>query len=88
MLYPLSILTAAADLGYSPWLIHDDDGHWAVCDDGMNSVGGKVFNFGGRIEPSAWHDTPEAAIEAYGKAIALDMHTWDSEQKVNIGAKP
>jgi hypothetical protein len=71
MTNPLSILTAAADLGYSPWLIHDDDGHWAVCDDGMNSVGTERYHFSGVIEPTSWHPTPEAALLAYAESINL-----------------
>jgi hypothetical protein len=67
----LSFLSAAANRGYSPWLIHDDDGHWAVCGDGMNSVGTQYFHFSGSIRVNAWHNTPEEAIEAYRKSLSL-----------------
>jgi hypothetical protein len=68
---PLSLLTLAAEQGYSPWLIHDDDGHWAVCDDGMSSIGGERFQFTGTIEPTSWYGTPEQAIIAWANEIGL-----------------
>jgi hypothetical protein len=71
---PLSLLTLAAEQGYSPWLIHDDDGHWAVCDDGSSTIRlfpDKPFYFSGTLQPTSWHGTPEQAIIAWANEIGL-----------------
>jgi len=72
----LAILTRAAEQGCSPWLIHDDDGHWAVCDSGTDNM--KIhhkdeYHFSGCVENHEWRDTPEEAIESYAHSIGLSV---------------
>ena len=59
---------AATSLGYSPFLIHDDEHSWAICDDATNSVRCNVkdpYFFHGSIEAENWYPTIQAAVDAY-----------------------
>jgi hypothetical protein len=72
----LAILLKAAEKGYSPWLINDDAGHWAVCDSGVDNMKihpNKLYRFSGEIEEHQWRDTPEEAIEAYAFSIGRNI---------------
>jgi len=72
----LAILLKAAEKGYSPWLINDDAGHWAVCDSGMDNMKQnphKEYHFSGSVENHEWRDTPEEAIESYAFSIGLSI---------------
>ncbi len=57
----------AAD-GGSPALVNDDNGHWAVVEDGMQSVpegdGPQTISTSFWIEADQWHDSARAAIDA------------------------
>jgi hypothetical protein len=72
----LAILLKATERGHSPWLINDDNGHWAVCDDGIDNMKmhrKKEYHFSGSVENHEWRDTPEEAIEAYAHSIGLSI---------------
>jgi hypothetical protein len=62
----LDWLEAMTDKGYCPAVVFDDDGHWAVLFDGIQSTPGDgplTSSFIAGTE-TAWHDSIRAAIRA------------------------
>jgi hypothetical protein len=55
------ILEQTTHEGLCPALVFDDDGHWQLCFDGIQPVGGDgVFTH--IVEGEPWYDTPQEAI--------------------------
>lgn len=66
----LNGLEAAVEQGACPGIINDDDGHWAVTDDGMQNVpnaGGPPIDIQTTffVKADKWKGTLRAAINAY-----------------------
>jgi hypothetical protein len=55
------LLVQTTHEGLCPSLLFDDDGHWQLCFDGIQPVGGGgVFTH--VVEGNPWFDTPQEAI--------------------------
>lgn len=65
----LNLFGRAADAGYAPALLFDDNGFWAVVDDGMHSVsngdGPEDQELSFSVPKGAWKENVRDAIDAY-----------------------
>ncbi len=63
---PHEILEELANRVYCPMLLNDDDGHWLVCDSGMQPLGGVSGEYSSFVSTKdKWHDTITDAVNAY-----------------------
>lgn len=65
---------ARAREGGCPALVNDDNGHWAVVEDGMQSLPDgpdpQFISTSFLIEAEQWHDSVRGAIDAYILSLA------------------
>jgi hypothetical protein len=65
----IKIFTELADEGGCPALINDDNGHWAVTDEGLQSVPDsdepEDIHTTFFVEKGKWKDTIEEAVKYY-----------------------
>lgn len=68
----IKILNELVETGACPALINDDDGHWAVSDDGIQQVpddSPSTIYTAFIVEKDMWKDSIEEAVEYYLKNI-------------------
>jgi len=62
------ILECLVDLGHSPCLLYDDDGHWAITSDGVCTAvydGPKDWDGVFQVSKDEWFNTPRKALTDY-----------------------
>lgn len=75
----LNLFARVADVGCAPALLFDDNGYWAVVDEGMQSVSDgdepqdQVFSFS--VPKDAWKTSVRDAIDAYAAERAEELAT-------------
>lgn len=62
---PLDSLSKAVEQGFAPCLVYDDEGHWAVSDEGVSPSCEKPNHVTVYVEDEWWFDSPDAAIKDY-----------------------